>query len=209
MRRSTITLSRQFGSHGDTVAHLLCERLDFRYFDKQLMTGLAVQSGIPWRVAVRLPDEQKQARSLVERLFTSYSLPFGDPISWAAASEAVARDQLAKTRLTHLIEAAHARGRVVIIGRGGQAVLRGKPGVLHVRLIAPLELRIARHMRRAGLGEEEARRQVLQRDQASCDYVGRFYELDPADPSLYDLVINTAKLTPSDAADLIIAGLGA
>ena len=37
----TITISRQFGSHGDTVAQLLCERLGYRYFDKNLMLGLA------------------------------------------------------------------------------------------------------------------------------------------------------------------------
>ena len=38
---TVITFSRQFGSHGDTVAQLLCDRLGYRYFDKNLMLGLA------------------------------------------------------------------------------------------------------------------------------------------------------------------------
>ena len=64
----TITISRQFGSHGDTVAQLLCERLDYRYFDKNLMLGLAVQSGLPVKKLVDVSEEKPRARSLVERL---------------------------------------------------------------------------------------------------------------------------------------------
>lgn len=44
---AAITISRQFGSREDTVAQLLCDRLNYRFFDKKLMEGLAVQSGLP------------------------------------------------------------------------------------------------------------------------------------------------------------------
>ena len=96
---------------------------------------------------------------------------------------------------------------MVIIGRGGQIVLRGQPDVLHVRLIAPLEVRIQRHAERAGLSLEAAREAVLKRDAASVDFVRRYYRVDPADSSLYDLVCNTARLTAADAAGLIIDAL--
>ena len=55
----TITISQQFGSHWDTVAQLVCEQLGYRYFDKNLMTGLATQTGYSLKVAHRLPDWER------------------------------------------------------------------------------------------------------------------------------------------------------
>lgn len=60
---ATITISRQFGSHGDTVAQLLCDRLGYRYFDKHLVMGLAVQAGLPVeKVASVLAADQEPAQ---------------------------------------------------------------------------------------------------------------------------------------------------
>lgn len=204
---TTITISRQFGSHGDTVAQLLCDRLGYRYFDKNLMTGLAVQSGLPADKLVDWSEEKPRARTLVERLFATFAPPTGDPGVWAASAAADAQEQLMVAKIRHLIHAAHAEGNVVIVGRGGQAVLRGMPDVLHVRLMAPLELRIKRHGERAGLSPEEASEVVTRRDQASVDYVKRFYNLDPTNVELYDLMLNTGKITPSNAANLIIQAI--
>lgn len=48
---------------------------------------------------------------------------------------------------------------------------------------------------------------VLTRDRASADFVERYYNMDVADPGLYDLIISTAKISPAAAADLIIRAL--
>ncbi len=204
---ATITISRQFGSHGDTVAQLLCDRLGYRYFDKNLMMGLAAQAGLPAEQVVDLSDSGHRARSLVERLFGNFAPPLGDPGAWAVSAELNAQEQITLVQLRHLMRAAHAEGNVVIIGRGGQAALCGLPGVLHVRVIAPLELRVRRHAERSGLSLEAAREIVLRRDQASVDFVRRYFHADPGDLALYDLVVNTVRLTPSAAADLIISAL--
>lgn len=204
---ATITISRQFGSHGDTVAQLLSDRLGYRYFDKNLMIGLATQLGLPVDRVVDLSEEEPRAQTLVERLFASFSSPMSDPGLWAASAEASTQERQMVAKIKHLIQAAHAQGNVVIVGRGGQAVLRDLPDVLHVRLVAALDLRIRRHGERAGLDPEAAREAVLRRDQASVDFVRRFYNLDSTDPALYDLVINTNKITPAAAVDLILQAL--
>jgi cytidylate kinase len=205
---SVITISRQFGSHGDTVAQLLCDRLGYRYFDKNLMMGLAVQVGMEAEEVVDFSDVKYRARSLVERLFGNYAVPMADPGTWAAAAEATAQEELTAEQLKQLIRAAYTEGNVVVLGRGGQIVLQDQPDVLHVRLIAPLELRIRRHGERAGLTADAARGQVLKRDRASVDFVKRYYNADVADPALYDLIISTAKITPAAAAGLVISALG-
>ncbi len=204
---ATITISRQFGSHGDTVAQLLCDRLGYRYFDKNLMMGLAAQSGLAPETVVDLPDDQRRARTLVERLFGNYAAPYGDPDTWAAAAAAERQEQLTVERIKYLIRAAYEEGNVVIIGRGGQAVLAGLPNVLHVRLVAPMELRVQRHAERAGLTVEAARELVMKRDAASHDFVSRYFGIDRRDPTHYDLGINTAKLTPAAAVELIVTAL--
>lgn len=201
---ATVTISRQFGSHGDTVAQLLCDRLGYRYFDKNLMTGLAVHMGIKPDKVVDISEEHPHARSLVERLFGNFTPPMGDPNLWAATAEAKNQEHLLVENMNQLILAAHQEGNVVIIGRGGQYLLKDKEQVVRVRLIAPLDLRIRRHQERAGLSAEAAREQVLKRDQASADYVMCQFQVNLEDPLLYDLVINTGKVTPALAADLIV-----
>lgn len=204
---AVITISRQFGSHGDTIAQLLCDRTGYRYFDKNLMTGLAALAGVTPERVVDLSDDKHRARSLVERLFGSYAAPLADPNAWAASAEALAQEKAQAAQVKQLIRAAWAEGNVVILGRGGQAVLHDLPGVLHVRIIAPLELRIQRHAQRAGLSPAAAREIVLQRDRASADFVSRYHDVDVDDLALYDLVLNTARVTPAAAADLIIDAL--
>jgi len=204
---ATITISRQFGSHGDTVAQLLCDRLGYRYFDKNLMLGLAAQSGLAPDMVEDLPDDQRRAKTLVERLFGNYAAPYGDPDTWAAAAAAERQEQLTVERIKHLIRAAYDEGNVVIIGRGGQAVLAGLPRALHVRLTAPKDLRVRRHAERAGLTIEAAAEIVTKRDMASHDFVQRHFGIDRRDPVHYDLVINMARFSPAQAVDLIVSAL--
>lgn len=204
---ATITISRQFGSHGDTVAQLLCDRLGYRYFDKNLMLGLAAQAGLAPETVEDVPDDKRRARTLVERLFGSYAASYGDPDTWAAAAVAERQEQLTVERIKYLIRAAYDEGRVVIIGRGGQAVLAGLPNVLHVRMTAPKDLRVLRHAERAGITIEAATEIVTKRDAASHDFVQRYFGIDRRDPVHYDLVINMARFSPAQAVDLIISAL--
>lgn len=139
------------------VAQLLCDRLGYRYFDKNLMLGLAMATGLAPEKVVDLSDEKHRARSLIECLVSNYAAPMADPSAWAAGAEAKAQEQAQAAQVKQLVRAAYAQGNVVVLGRGGQVVLHDLPDVLHARLAAPLELRIQRHGERAGLSAEAAR----------------------------------------------------
>ena len=76
--------------------------------------------------------------------------------------------------------------------------------MLHVRIVAPLERRIEQVSRAEGLSADAAHALVERRDKASADYLARFYHADVSDPTLYDLVVNTATFAPPVAADLIV-----
>jgi cytidylate kinase len=92
---------------------------------------------------------------------------------------------------------------VVIVGRGGQAILRGQPGVLHVRVEAPIEHRVQRLMRRDDYTPIQAELEIEDHDRAARDYVKRYHNLDPTDPMNYQLLINTGLLDLGTAAEVI------
>ncbi|GAB4423870.1 MAG: cytidylate kinase-like family protein [Chloroflexi bacterium OHK40] len=206
---AAITISRQYGSGGREVAGLLCERLGYRYFDKELMAQLGDELGLTPAQLVDLPDHRHRTQSLIERLFASAINPLGDPSGWTLPARLEAQQRITVQTFQSLIQAAHERGNVVVMGRGGQMVLRDAPDVLHVRLVAPVEQRVARVQRREELSEDEARTRIVERDEASLDYLKRYYDCDPDEPLLYHLVINLGKLTTVDACDLIIKALDA
>jgi len=96
-------------------------------------------------------------------------------------------------------------GDVVIVGRGGQIVLRDLPGVLRVRVGASEETRIGRVMERFKVDFKVAERQVHQSDRERARYMKHFYGADWQNPNLYDLMLNTDRLTLEKAVELVIA----
>ncbi len=204
---AVITLSRQSGSEGNEITKLLCERLGYQYFDKNLMFQLATQIGMKPSEIADASGENYQAKSWLERAFANLASPFSDPSSWTLGAQEDARQALSVLQVRKLINAAYEHGNVVIVGRGGQIALADKKDVLRVRIIAPLDTRIRRWQERENLSYEDARAKVRERDQAHIDFVKRFYDEDVNDPTLYDLVINTEKLTPKAAVDLIVQAL--
>src|SRR5437764_9478678 len=104
---------------------------------------------------------------------------------------------------SQVIEGAIATGHVVIVGRGAQAYLAQRRDVLHVRIVAPLELRIAYVMSREGLDPAAAQARILRKDQERARYLETFYHRRPSDPHLYDLVLNTDILDLESAVEVI------
>lgn len=95
------------------------------------------------------------------------------------------------------------QGDVIIVGRGGQAILQDMPGVLHVQIIAPEPRRVHTLMERLGLDEKEAERRIRQSDKERGRYIKHFFGKEWREPTLYDLVVNTGKI-PLDLAVHVI-----
>lgn len=102
-----------------------------------------------------------------------------------------------------ILECAQA-GNVIIVGRGGQAILRDMSGVLRVKIVGSEEIRVRRLMQRLGIDAKEAERQIRRSDRERARYLKHFHGLDWEDLRLYDLVLNTDRLTVDAAVQLII-----
>ena len=106
-----------------------------------------------------------------------------------------------------LVEAAYEDKNAIILGWGGQCLLRGKPNVLHVRLIKDEEGKIDTIMKRFKIDRKAAKYHIDREEKDSKSLIKHYFKVDWNDASLYDLVIDMGKTTVEDAADLIIANL--
>jgi cytidylate kinase len=202
---TVITLSRQLESGGDEVARLLCERLGYQRFDKVAMAQVGQEMGLATSAIQSAVDFKPAAKGLLERWFGSTQrLTGGDPSSWTFSAQLDALQDLTIANLMDIIIAGYKKGNVVIVGRGGMAALQNKPDVLHVRIQAPLALRVKRLAEHEGLTQEEAEKRIRERDLSDVEWIRRYFGLESHESSLFDLIINTAKYTPADAADLIV-----
>ena len=207
---AVITLSRQLESGGDEVARLLCEKLGYQYFDKQAMAEAGQEMGLAAGAIQSAVNFKPAAKTLLERWFGSTQrITGGDPSSWTFSARNDALQDLTIAHLVDIILAGYKKGNVVIVGRGGMAALQDKPDVFHVRIQAPFEVRVKRLMQHEKLTQEEAEKKIRERDLSDVEWINRYFGLDSHEPSLFDIIINTAKYTPAEAADLIIKALAA
>lgn len=179
-----ITISRQLGSLGREIAALTAERLGYDLVWRELINDAARRAGAP-----------EAALSTIDEL----------GLLGECASPGVRRAyrRAVETVMTELAD----RDNVVIVGRAGQIILRDRPNVLHVRIIAPVALRAERLARRQQISLPAAEAQIQASDRFRRDHLRRTYHVRWDDPDLYDLIVNTAHWTATDAAQVIIAAL--
>ncbi len=179
-----ITLSREMGSLGTAIAHQVAEALGYRMVWREVINEAAARAGAPEMALDALDD-----LGLLDVRPT--------------LQQRRAYHQSVQQVLTELASA----GDIVIVGRAGQVVLRDQPHVLHTRIIAPLELRTQRIAASQHISAAAARAQIQNSDRMRSTYVRQAYKIDWDDPELYDLVVNTRRLTVAKAADVIIQTL--
>jgi len=176
-----VTISRQLGSLGCQVARFAAEALGYRLFWREVINKAARGCDAP-----------------------DAALADIDELGLLGLKTSLKASQSYVKAVKRVIEDLAAEGDVVIVGRGGQAILRGRPDVLHVRLVAPAGLRAERLAQRHQISLEGAQAQVEARDRYRRNYLKRFYYIDWDDPELYDMILSTARLTPEEAARQIV-----
>ncbi len=177
---AVITISREFGSLGLISAQMVADRLSYRLVGRELINQAALRASAP-EVALAVIDELNL-------------------LGVTPAPEAIEDYvQAVKGVVSELAD----EGKVVIVGRGAQVILRDRPDVVRVLMIAPQPLRIERIAQRQSISLASARAQVEASDRHRRRFLLRYYHVKWEDPLLYDLVINTAWLNADEVAGLI------
>jgi cytidylate kinase len=201
MAPPVITLTRQYASGGSEVARLVAAQLRWEVIDNEFVDQVARRAGLaPDEVAQR--DER--APGLLERL--ARTLAAGSPETLVApAAAGVEPDEAAIVQLTErVITEAAAHGRIVLVGRGAQAVLAQRPDALHVYVVASKPWRVRLAVERLGVNPTEADKVVDETDRRRDQYVKTYYRRHRQDVVNYDLIVNTERLGVEGAAAVIV-----
>jgi cytidylate kinase len=111
--------------------------------------------------------------------------------------------------LNQVVQAVAQHGNVVIQGRSGFAVLADYADVLHVRLQAPLAVRIERVAAQQQMTADQAAVVVKERDRVRTAFVENFYGVPWGATQAFDLVINTGKISPDLATTWVVSAVQA
>ncbi|HEY5668531.1 MAG TPA: cytidylate kinase-like family protein [Anaerolineales bacterium] len=216
---SVITISRQYGSGGDEIAELICHNTGYQLFDKHILARAAFEAGISDQEVIDYSEDNYMVKNFLARLF-GISRPIAQLRVWKegkdgvrVAEEIQLNEEHALSLVRKAIEYAYEIGNIVIMGRGGQVILKDKPDVIHVRIEADIEDRLVRvrsypeQKTQPFSDSVEARRAaqdiIESFDTGSADYLKRFYGVDSSDPLLYHFIINTSKFSIEHSANLI------
>lgn len=173
-----ITISREFGSGGETIARLVAEKTRFLLVNKETITQGLAEHGIEKpapRLEAALRDETlaDAAHSYIEAMHDYiYDLAI--------------------------------RNNLVILGRGGLMLFRDYPPAIHVKVIAQFTHRVKRVTKLYDLNTETAVKLVKEQDHDANRYYRQLFDFNWANLRAYDLVLNTEKMGLEDAADMIL-----
>ena len=181
---SVITISMQVGSEGNHIAEKVAQTLGYHFADKRTIGKVLSQYGL-----VEFDEEYDSA-----------------PGFWARFNaQREERRKLMVDMLNRVILALAHHGDMVILGRGGFAVLGGFADVLKVRIQAPLPIRIKRVMEQQNITEpERAEAFVTENDRVRIAFVESWYGVRWDTASPFDLVIDTGKVPPELATTWLV-----
>jgi cytidylate kinase len=176
-----LTLARELGAGESGFAPTLAARLGLRCYDRALLEYEAVRLGVLEIEAEQMDEnpagvfERFRPGSIHHRYFEI---------------------------LRQIMNELAARGDVLLVGRGGSCFLRDHPRAFHVRLVAPMPIRLRRVMEYRWLAEAPSRKLIAESDDRRRRFYQDYFETDWSDPLEYDITVNSGRLGPT-AVDLV------
>jgi cytidylate kinase len=199
-----VTITRQYASGGSEIARLVAQRLGWTLIDNEFVDQVARLAGLSHEEVAR---REERAPGLLERLARTLAIASPEMfITTAGAPPPVEADEVTLVKLTErVITEAAAEGRVVLVGRGAQAMLAARGNALHVYVVASKPFRKKVSVERLGVDPATVDKVIDETDQQRDQYVKTNYGRDRQDLTQYDMVLNAERLGFEGAAALIVA----
>jgi len=195
-----ITVSASYGAGGSIVAPALADRLGLPFL--QRVTTSEGHVAEPGPCDEQLSAEEVKATP-VHRMLAHFTQAMPAGPTQSPPSTHHQDDHLRGHGEAGIHRLLADGGGAVILGRAAAVVL-GKDRGFHVRLDGPAERRIVQGAAVEDISEEKARERLRAADKARTAYVRRLYRTDPADASLYHLVIDSTAMPLDAVIELIL-----
>jgi len=195
---AVITISKEFGTESEKVASQAAQRLGYEYIGKQLIAEIARELRI-----------SKSEAEVFRKTAQSRILRFVDRFTCSIVQKVVDRehgcldDKNYYETTKKLVKNVYEAGDAIILGWGGQCILRGKPNTLHVRLVKNAETKIKEVMQNKNLNHDAAMALIKKDEGDLREYIKHYFNEDWNAAHLYDLIIDMERNSVEKAVDLI------
>ena len=194
MEKKIITISREFGSGGRTVGHMVAERLGIPFYDKELVDQIALESGFAPKFV-----EENGEHSPGSSLFSYAFAPQGVPGVMNGLSTA---DFLWNIQCSVILQLAE-KGPCVIVGRNADYILKDRKDALHTFICADIAFRADRIVHRYGESDKSPEARLHEKDKRRRvnyqHYTGRTW----GQAQNYDVCLDTSTLGIEQCVDII------
>lgn len=191
MNNKIITIGREFGSGGRTIAKKVAEKLSIPCYDSEIIDEVAIKSGL-LKEEIAKKGEHLSATGKMSTIFTLYNLYSNmskDDIIWHAQKKVI--EELAE------------KGPCVIVGRCADYILREKDNVIKVFIYADKKSRAERIVKIYGENDDAPEKRIREKDKKRAAYYEHFTEMTWGDPEHYDICLNSSNLGIDKCVEII------
>lgn len=193
-----ITIGREFGSYGKLIAKKVAENLNLPYYDKEILTLAAKESGFSEDLFIE--NDEKPNKSLLFSMITG--LRNGDIMTGGAFMDMPLNHKLFLAQF-ETIKRIGSQGPCVIVGRCAEYVLRDNGNLFSVFIYGNVEDRIKNVMKDSNMDYDKAKEIVTKTDRQRASYYSYFVGEEWGDKKMHDLMLSTSKINPEFAAQII------
>jgi len=196
MEKKIITISREFGSGGRTIGHLVAEKLGIPFYDKELVDQIALETGF----APKFVEENGEHAPGSSRLAYAFAAQ-GVPGIMQGLSTA---DFLWNIQCSVILQLAE-KGPCVIVGRNADYILKDRTDCLHAFIHADMDFRAERIVRLYGESEKSPQARLTEKDKRRKvnyqHYTGQTWGM----AENYDICLNSGVIGIEKCADIIVS----
>ncbi len=211
---SVVTIRGQLGSGAPEIGKMVADKLNTDYVDREIIAKVAellntktedviAKEMLPGTFLGRVAEALGRGHTIG----SGYSVGGGYEGVYVPTWEVSLGDTRYLVGLKSIIKELAGSKSIVICGRGSQFILKDYPRVLHVLVVAPLEMRLKSVMESLEVDEESAKREITRSDGGRREFIKRYFQAELENPMSYDMVLNAEHLSQEAATSIIVGAL--
>lgn len=188
-----VTITRQFGSLGRSIARKMADKLGIEYYDRDIVDQAAKKLNLPVSV---VNEEEESAKKILVNPFSRMMYPLGKGTS-------TTQDEIFQAQ-QNIIKFLAEKETCVIVGRCSDFTLEEMENVVHIYIYAPYEARVEHCVKDLHMDINEARKMIVAVDEARDSYHMQYAGYKPDDKNHKDILIDSSFLGVEGTADYLV-----
>lgn len=187
MEQFIISVGREFGSGGRSIAEELGKRFGIPVYNRHLITEIAEKTGLAPEEIEKYNENPRT--KILSRTVRGYSNSI--------------EDNIAEMQFSFIREKAQSGESFVVIGRCSETKLKDFPALISLFVLADMDAKIKRIMELYSLSEDKAKALIDKKDRKRKRYHNYHCSGHWGDSRLYDLSINSSRLGIEGTVDCL------